>query len=228
MIFDFFWTAQAYLSIKVSHCFEKLCVPSHQNIRESDSLSRKPPLFASPGGTVYAPYPFLLCAHLLRFQSIPPCRLLSLSIVPITYSAQSPPPPRLQEWTPTPPTPREGWLTGLQFFNYQTHNRSVEEKKIFFFPHRKLTKRRRKLEGWKERTLYSSLRAFVAEDTYNLSCCIWFPSPIPQLMSGHHFLYTFIKHFDLTKMQREQIVYHLFYKQQRIKNKIRPANLTSK
>lgn len=70
------------------------------------SLSCRTPLFVSPKETVYAPYPSLLCAHLLHFLSIPPHCLLSLSILPINHSAQSlppteamsPPPPEMNDW----------------------------------------------------------------------------------------------------------------------------------
>lgn len=89
------------------------------------SLSCWPPLFVSPKETVYAPYPSLLCAHLLHFLSIPPHCLLSLSILPINYSAQSlppteamsPPPLEMNDWqvcsvsTIHPDNRREGkWL----------------------------------------------------------------------------------------------------------------------
>lgn len=69
-------------------------------------LSCWPPLFVPPKETVYAPHLSLLCAHLLHFPSIPPYCLLSLSILPINYSAQplppteamSPPPLEMNDW----------------------------------------------------------------------------------------------------------------------------------
>lgn len=94
-----FLAAHAYLCIQVLHCFEEPCpfFPHHRKFKKASmsvqSLSHEDCLlFVSPKGTVYAPYPSLLCAHLLSFQSIPPQWLLSPSIVPINYSAQSLPP----------------------------------------------------------------------------------------------------------------------------------------
>lgn len=70
------------------------------------SLSCWLPVFVSPKETIYAPYPSLLCTHLLHFQSILPHCLLSLSILTINYSAQplppteamSPPPLEMNDW----------------------------------------------------------------------------------------------------------------------------------
>lgn len=181
--------------------------PSWQNIQESVSISRKPPLFVSPGGIVYAPYPFLLCAHLLRFQSIPPRRLLSPSIVPITYSAQSLRPPTAEVNLPPPPERNDWQVCGVN--NIHSHNRSAEERK-YFFP-QKTDKSTEKMS-----------RAVKREDIIFIMACLcgWsfmefiiFGS-LPQLIFVHHFPDTFIKHWgiDATKMQWEQIFYPLFGK----------------
>lgn len=158
--------------------------PSSQNIQGSVRLSQTLPLFVSPGGTVYAPYPFLLCAHLLLFQRIPPRRLLSPSIVPITYSAQSRPstagvnpPPEMNDWQ----------VCGVS--NTRSHNTSVENKNMFFSsPHKILTKgRRKRVEVEREDIILimAPLRLHLHPVYRN---------PLPQFIFVHHLPDASIKH----------------------------------
>lgn len=118
---------------------------------QSLSLSWRLPLFVSPKGTVYAPYPSLLCAHLLRFQSIPPQCLLSPSIVPINYSAQSLPP---TGGVSPPPLEMNDWQV-CSVSNIHSDNR--REGKWLGFSQRENCRRQRRVRksgGQRERTLY--------------------------------------------------------------------------
>lgn len=125
---------------------------------QSLSLSWRLPLFVSPKGTVYAPYPSLLCAHLLRFQSIPPQCLLSPSIVPINYSAQSLPP---TGGVSPPPLEMNDWQV-CSVSNIHSDNR--REGKWLGFSQRENCRRQRRVRksgGQRERTLYIYILSYI-------------------------------------------------------------------
>lgn len=106
---------RAYRCSQVLPCFVKPClsfsVSSSQKFQRSISvcaisLSCRTPLFVLFKENVYALYLSLLCAHLLHFLSISPHCLLSLSFLPINYSAQSLS-LQLRQWARLPPEVRE-------------------------------------------------------------------------------------------------------------------------
>ncbi len=149
---------QAYLCSQVLPCFVKSCpffLPHYSKMQDSISvctisLSCWPPLFVSPKETVYAPYPSLLCAHLLHFLSIPPHCLLSLSILPINYSAQSLPP---TEAMSPPPLEMNDWQV-CSVSNIHPDNRRGG-KWLGFFTKKKLQETKeseKELDGCRERT----------------------------------------------------------------------------
>lgn len=161
------FASQAYLCIQVLHCFEKSCnhVPFFLIIEKSKkqqclyslSLSWTLPLFVSPKGTVYAPYPSLLCARLLRFQSIPPHCLLSPSIVPINYSTQSLPP---TEGMSPPPLEMNDWQV-CSVSNIPSDNR--REGNGWVFSHWGNCRRQRMVK--------KSGRAERKDIIYNITAC---------------------------------------------------------
>ena len=111
------------------------------------SVSCRTPLFVSPKETVYAPYPSLLCAHLLHFLSIPPHCLLYLSILPINHSAQSLPP--TEAMSPPPPEMNDWQVCSVS--NIQPDN--MEGEKMAGFLHKEGTEGERgREEGRRERT----------------------------------------------------------------------------
>lgn len=92
------------------------------------------PLFVCPKETGYASYPSLLCTR-VHFLSIPPHCLLSLSILPINYSAQSLPP---TEAMSAPPLEMREWQV-RSVSSIHPDNRK-EETWLVVFMYRKLQK----------------------------------------------------------------------------------------
>lgn len=165
----------------MSRCFEKSCpfFPHHHRTFKKASASRESCLCLCLLEGLFM-LRILLCAHLLWFQSIPPCRLLSPSTVPITYSAQSLPPPQLREWTS--PHPQRGMTDRSEVLTTFTHTAEAwrgNKKKKSLFPQKTDKRTENELRGGKKRhyihhvvPLWLKLHGIY----------IWFPSTPPQFI----------------------------------------------
>lgn len=109
-------------------------------------LSCWPPLFVPPKETVYAPHLSLLWAHLLHFLSTPSYCLLSLSILPINYSAQPLPP---TEAMSPPPLEMNDWQV-CSVSNIHANNRGEGKWLRFTEKKQEMTECEKTEEGWKK------------------------------------------------------------------------------